>query len=427
MNEAPSTWAAAPVLDVADILDSMRVPVNRTERERRPGPVPYFGATGQVGWIDESLFDEELCLLGEDGAPFLERGKAKAYVIDGPSWVNNHAHVLRAFPGVTTNRYLKYALDHADYAPFVNGTTRLKLTQTAMRHMTIPFAPLNEQRRIVAVIEEQFSRLDAADVYLGADVARLTQLRQQVVDTAGAGHPETRRLEDLLDEPLSNGRSVLTQDGGFPVLRLSALRDGFVDVTASKRGAWDQDEARPFLIRQGDFLVARGNGSRHLVGRGGLVEGEPPPVAFPDTLIRVRVDEGRLRRRFLRLVWDSTPIREQLEQQARTTAGIYKINQSMLRGLRISVPSIAEQDAWVGQVEHELSLIDALRDAIEVAKRRSASLRRAILDRAFRGALVPQDPSDEPASLLLKRIRAEREASALIDRPSRRRSASSPR
>src|SRR5437762_9259028 len=84
-----------PLGEVVDILDSRRIPVNSDERAKRVGDVPYYGATGQVGWIDDCIFDEELVLLGEDGAPFLDHTKPKAYMIRGKSWVNNHAHVLR--------------------------------------------------------------------------------------------------------------------------------------------------------------------------------------------------------------------------------------------------------------------------------------------------------------------------------------------
>src|SRR5438128_1786576 len=88
-------WPRRPLGEVVDILDSRRIPVNSKERAKRVGDVPYYGATGQVGWIDDYIFNEELVLLGEDGAPFLDQTKPKAYLIRGRSWVNNHAHVLR--------------------------------------------------------------------------------------------------------------------------------------------------------------------------------------------------------------------------------------------------------------------------------------------------------------------------------------------
>jgi hypothetical protein len=108
VNNLPEGWDVLHLENVVDILDSQRVPVNATNRELRQGKVPYYyGATGQVGWIDNYLFDEELILLGEDGAPFLEPTKQKAYIIRGKSWVNNHAHVLRARNGIP-NAYMKW-------------------------------------------------------------------------------------------------------------------------------------------------------------------------------------------------------------------------------------------------------------------------------------------------------------------------------
>lgn len=94
-------------------------------------------------------------------------------------------------------------------------------------------------------------------------------------------------LSSLLAEPLANGRSVPDGDG-FPVLRLSALRENAVDFSERKSGSWTEKEAEPFLVKGGDLLVARGNGSLRLVGRARLVPSNPPRVAFPDTMIRVR-------------------------------------------------------------------------------------------------------------------------------------------
>src|SRR5438128_6889674 len=125
-------WVTVPLGHCVDVLDGMRVPVNSDERAKRLGDVPYYGATGQVGWIDDYIFNEPLVLVGEDGAPFLDKSKEHAYLIQGRSWVNNHAHVLRAISGLTTNEFIKYTLDSFDFHDYVNGTTRLQLTEGAM-------------------------------------------------------------------------------------------------------------------------------------------------------------------------------------------------------------------------------------------------------------------------------------------------------
>jgi type I restriction enzyme S subunit len=126
----PAGWALARLESIADVLDSMRKPINASERnERIKGKphtelYPYFGATGQVGYIDGYIFDGKYILIGEDGAPFLDKNADKAYIIEGKTWVNNHAHILQSLIDIN---YLCYALNIVDYEGYVNGTTRLKL------------------------------------------------------------------------------------------------------------------------------------------------------------------------------------------------------------------------------------------------------------------------------------------------------------
>lgn len=81
IDKLPKSYIVTNLENIVDILDSQRVPINAKEREGRKGPIPYYGATGQVGWIDDWLFDEELILLGEDGAPFLDPHRPKAYIV----------------------------------------------------------------------------------------------------------------------------------------------------------------------------------------------------------------------------------------------------------------------------------------------------------------------------------------------------------
>ena len=406
--ELPPGWTQASLGELVTVLDRMRVPLNKAERDKRPGDVPYYGATGQVGWVDQALFNEELLLLGEDGAPFIDPSKPKSYIIRGPSWVNNHAHVLRALDGLTTCGYLKHHLDFVDYRPHVTGTTRLKLTQRAMRSIPIRIPPVLEQKRIVAAIEEHFSRLDAADDSMAAPSLRTAQLLASVLQTElRTAKSHNQPLSDFLTEPLANGRSVPTaEDYGFPVLRLTCLRDGWVDTSESKQGNFGEIDHRRYQVESGDFLISRGNGSLHLVGIGGLVPHGAHSVAYPDTLIRARVDRSRLRPEYLSLIWNSRVIRRQLESQARTTAGIYKVNQSMIGDVLLPVPSPDVQDRIIRRLELVRQTVLQLDAEVDRYHLRSASLRQSILSTAFSGRLVPQNPDDEPASVLLERIAA---------------------
>lgn len=122
--------------DVAEILDSQRIPINDAERSLRVGDVPYYGSNGQVGWIDKPLFSEPLTLVAEDGGYFSDwRNAPIAYRIDGPSWVNNHAHVLRATK--VPAGWLYFSLRNRDLTKIIVGTTRTKLNRKALSNLAI--------------------------------------------------------------------------------------------------------------------------------------------------------------------------------------------------------------------------------------------------------------------------------------------------
>lgn len=388
MTDFPSNWNVRPLGELVEVLDARRVPVSAKERAKRFGDVPYYGATGQVGWIDQALFNEPLVLLGEDGVQFFDGAKSKSYLIDGPAWVNNHAHVLRAGEDID-RQFLNYYLNAADYRGFANGTTRLKLTQAAMRRIPTPLPSLIEQRRIVNLLEDHLSRLDAADAYLHAAQLRNAVLHDQLLDSELAAVDSSDiPLSQLLAMGLSNGKSVPTQEGGFPVLRLTALRDGRIDLTERKPGAWTADDASRFLVERGDFLIARGNGSLRLVGRGGLVTDEPDAVAFPDTLIRARPDLTRIHPEFMAQVWNARGVRRQIETSARTTAGIYKVNQKDLADVLVPVPNLADQVRITAAVNESRDALSQLSFEVDRAIARSSALRRSLLAAAFSGRLT---------------------------------------
>ncbi len=189
----PKGWAKVVLDDVVEVRDFEREPINSTERnERLAGKsqadlFPYYGATGQVGWIDGFRSDGEQVLLGEDGAPFLDPNRDKAYIVDGRYWVNNHAHVLRGIEGLMDNRVLAFQLNMTDYQHFVTGSTRLKLTSAAMKRIPLLVPPAAEQTRIVETLEALLSDLDAGVAELKAAQRKLARYRQSLLKAAVDG------------------------------------------------------------------------------------------------------------------------------------------------------------------------------------------------------------------------------------------------
>lgn len=314
------------------------------------------------------------------------------------------------------------------------GGAQPNLSQGFLRSYDIPLPPENEQRRIVAKLDSIFTATRAAKARLGRLPSLLDKLKRSVLATAcrgdltadwrtanadSVGEWKDLAVSDCLAEPMANGRSV--PDGaGAPVLRLTALRAGRIDLSARKLGNWTASEAARFYVKRGDFLVARGNGSLDLVGRGGIVEDEPDGVAYPDTLIRMRMKPDLLSADYLRWVWESPAVRRQIEAAAHTTAGIHKVSQGDLGAIRIPVPSIAEQDEIVKRLNAALLSAGQLAEVSRQCAERISDLERATLTKAFRGELVEQDPADEPARDLLERLRA---MSVETRAPAKRRSA----
>ncbi len=160
LGALPAHWTTPHLGHITDCLDAVRIPLNAAERAEVPGDVPYWGANGVVGSVDRSLVDGELVLLGEDGAPFTDRTREKAFFVNEPIWPNNHIHVLRPSSGLHP-KFLTHALNATDYSWFIEGSTREKLTQGNMSSIPIALPPTTEQCAIVDFLDRETAKIDA--------------------------------------------------------------------------------------------------------------------------------------------------------------------------------------------------------------------------------------------------------------------------
>lgn len=276
------------------------------------------------------------------------------------------------------------------------GTTVASIEMSRFFAFELPVPPLEQQMRILALLEDDLSRLDAAERYAKAGATRLRSLAEAAFNSRLAALDIVERpMVDLLEAPLSNGRSVPTRDGGFPVLRLTALKEAGVDLGERKGGDWTRADAARYLVKKGDFLIARGNGSLRLVGRGSLVRHDPEEVAYPDTAIKAKVSSRIMDSEFLDLAWNSRRTRRQLEGMARTSAGIYKLNQKQLEGVRLPVPPLRDQTKLVTELTIVRNLSRSTNQAVERALLQARALRRALLSAAFAGQLTSRSSDDE--------------------------------
>lgn len=170
--------------DIAISLDNLRKPVNKTERARRVGAIPYLGANGRTGWIDEARFDEELVLVVEDET-FVGRKLPFSYYFSGKCWVNNHAHVLRAKKDLVLPRYLNLALSFYPFIPLTTGSTgRRKLTKAALMSAPIEVPDRTTQQFIVDEADRRLSIVRDVEVAVDANLKRAQALRQAILTDA---------------------------------------------------------------------------------------------------------------------------------------------------------------------------------------------------------------------------------------------------
>lgn len=147
-------WDLRKISEVCQVLDDHRKPLNETQRNLIPGEIPYCGANGIVGFVNQYTIDDDVILMAEDGGYFDEyQSRPIAYRMKGKIWVNNHAHILKAFPSVNQD-FIFYSLAHKNILEYVTGGTRAKLNKGELVNIPLAIPPLEEQKAIAQVLSD---------------------------------------------------------------------------------------------------------------------------------------------------------------------------------------------------------------------------------------------------------------------------------
>jgi type I restriction enzyme S subunit len=181
IGEIPQSWRIERLGEISECLDHKRVPVKLSDRNKRAGRVPYYGASGLAGWIDNYLFDESLLLVAEDGENLESRKLPIAYSIEGKSWVNNHAHVLRIRDA--NQEFVRLYLDSIDLDPYLTGTTRPKLNKALLMRIPVPRPAASEEADIASLLLASERRIQG----LKTESERLDELFRAMLEELMTG------------------------------------------------------------------------------------------------------------------------------------------------------------------------------------------------------------------------------------------------
>lgn len=307
-------------------------------------------------------------------------------------------------------RYLQYLLEH--YAStgvltrFATGSTIAHLPQQKLREVPVPFAPIEVQRRIVDVLEDHLSRLDAADAYVATGARRALTLVKAVL---------LRLIPDVAEYPDHWTTSTVGQAGRVELgrqrhpdwhtgtnmrayLRVANVFEDRIDTSDVKEMHWPGETFERFRLQPGDVLLNEGQ-SPELLGRPAIYRGDPPAVAFTNTLLRFTPHDG-ITSEFALLVFRRHMHAGRFTREARITTNIGHLSAARFKPIEFPIPTVNEQAKIVAQAKEHLDAIQGLEGDIDRAAARSAALRRSLLSAAFSGCLThAQAQGPRPDSL----------------------------
>ena len=379
MASAPSTpkagWEVKTLGELCEILDSKRKPI--TKRNRVAGPFPYYGATGVLDHVEGFLFDEELVLVGEDGAKW-GAGENSAFQISGKCWVNNHAHVLRPDRLEALDQWLISYLNYSDLDEYITGLTVPKLNQGKLREIPVPVPPLAEQERIVGILDEAFEGIAAATAQAEKNLHNARELFQSVLQSTfsqkGDDWEETT-LGEVCE--LISGQHILAGD-------YNTTHKGIGYLT----GPADFGEFNPIVSRwtekpkstakSDDILITvKGSG----VGKINILAEEE--VAISRQLMAIRLNDTVS----LKFIYFFMNMQFAFFQDLSTGAAIPGISRKDVLNLLLNLPPLPTQQAIVEKLDALSEETKALEAIYERKQSALAELKQSLLQKAFAGEL----------------------------------------
>jgi type I restriction enzyme, S subunit len=381
----PSGWQIIKLGEVCEFAYGSSLPSNR----RIPGTVPVYGSNGIVGYHVQALTTGPTIVIGRKGSI------GKIHFSPVPCWPIDTAYYIEHPKFDSDLTWLTYWLRFLNLQELNKAAAIPGLNREDAYSLGIPLPPLEDQRRIVAILSEQLEAVEKARAATEAQLeaakalssAYLRKLLPQPEQELPAGWLWTRLGDFILESRSGFGRRPKGNEEGPIVLRIADVSKGVVDLSNPRRGAMSKDEIETYSLKRGDLLFIRVNGSSDIVGRCVLIGIEHENLKFNDYLIRVRLKEGILPH-YARIMCDAPSIRKHFIGTAATTAGQSTINRESLDSLPFPLPPLSEQGRIMDEFSQQMVTVGKLRMALEAQLNKIRTLPAMLLHQAFSGELL---------------------------------------
>lgn len=374
--------------ELADIL-TIEIPLERQSYfELRPG-------------------DLMVCEGGEIGRCAVWPG-SKAYMA-----FQKALHRVRPYPGVDA-RFLRYLLEHYSHTnalvSYSTGSTIKHLPQQQLRRLPLPLPPAAEQRRIVSWLDVQLTCIEAAAASQLTAQGRILQLIKKILfDAVPIPVPSSWQMITVgeagtVDLGRQRHPDWHTGSNMQPYLRVANVFEDRIDTDDVMRMHFPAGVFERFRLSENEILLNEGQSPEYL-GRPAMYRGEPKDVAFTNSLLRFRAAPG-VDHEWALLVFRRHLHAGRFRRETRITTNIAHISATRFKAVEFPAPPLEEQKRIVFQTRERLMAVARLAASLDRSAMQADALRRSVLDAAFSGRLIRQDSNDEPASMLLRRIKA---------------------
>lgn len=378
IGEIPNEWKISKLKYHVYCLDGKRVPIDAALRET--GPYPYWGAGNITDYVNDYIFDEELVLLGEDGAPFFDDFRPVSFLVNEKIWVNNHIHVLKGKNDLL-NSFLVYFLNSVKYDVYINGSIIDKLTQGSMNTINITFPSMLEQRAITDFLDRKVGQIDDILADLNKQVETLNQYKKSLItETVTKGLNLDAEMKDsgidwIGDIPkewdvkkirylgyLQNGISKGSEyfGTGYPFLSYGNVYSN-ITLPEKVEGLVESTKTEQvyYSVKKDDAFFTRTSETIEEIGFTSVCEKTIPNATFAGFLIRFRPTTNLLNMSYAKYYFRAEMLRAYFVKEMMIVTRA-SLGQDLLKNLPVLLPSLIEQQKIADYLDKKCTQIDEL-------------------------------------------------------------------